>query len=166
MNLALAALVATCAPAVHPTTMLALIAVESAGNPYAVSVNHPAALRAAGIAVPEYAQPRSLPEARARLAALSARGYSSSVGLAQINAERLGTWRLAPEALLDPCVNVALAQRVLLECEAALRGPRRSTASLLSCFNSGDATTGIANGYAARVMRAAIHLRSSSIVTE
>ena len=45
------------APLVHPTTLRALVEVESGGNPFAVSINHPQALRKAGIEPPRSANP-------------------------------------------------------------------------------------------------------------
>jgi type IV secretion system protein VirB1 len=158
MGTTLAALIATCAPQVHPTTLHALVAVESAGNPYAVSVNYPARLSAHGVSLPEIRQPRSAAEAQQLVHDLHAAGYTTSVGLAQINAEHLNAWQLPLNALLDPCTNLRLAQRILLDCQGASDNAPRTLPALLSCFNSGNATTGIANGYAARVRAAAVRL--------
>jgi len=157
----LAALIATCAPQVHPTTMYALIAVESAGNPYAISINYPTALAGSGVDLPEVAQPRSVNDALHLIWILQASGLTVSVGLSQINAEHLKRWHVPVTALLDPCTNLRLAQRVLLDCQADIPQRGESLAALLSCFNSGNGTTGIANGYAARVYAAAVRLTHS-----
>jgi type IV secretion system protein VirB1 len=161
MGTTLAALIATCAPLVHPTTLHALVAVESAGNPYAVSVNYPARLAARGIDLPEIRQPRTAAEAQQLVHHLHTAGYTTSVGLAQINAEHLNAWRLPLATLLDPCSNLALAQRILLDCQESPGTAPPSLPALLSCFNSGNATTGIRNGYAARVHAAALRLTQS-----
>jgi type IV secretion system protein VirB1 len=157
MSTTLAALIAACAPLVHPTTMRALIAVESAGNPFAVSINRPSNWRAAGAELPIFHQPRTAAAALRLIRHLHAAGFTTSVGLAQINTEHLTSWRLPLAALLDPCTNLNLAQRILIACsrEAAPK-PLRPLAQTLSCFNSGNPTTGIANGYAARVYRSAL----------
>jgi type IV secretion system protein VirB1 len=158
MGTTLAALIATCAPLVHPTTMRALITVESAGNPYAVSINRPLSLAARGVDLPRFDQPRSAAEARQLAATLHGAGFTTSVGLAQINAEHLNAWQLPLATLLDPCSNLALAQRILLDCKNSTDNAPRVLPALLSCFNSGNATTGVANGYAARVQAAALRL--------
>jgi type IV secretion system protein VirB1 len=162
MGTTLATLIATCAPLVHPTTMRALIAVESAGNPYAVSINRPLTLAAQGIDLPAYSQPHTAAEAQTLVRHLHAAGYTTSIGLAQVNVEHLDTWGLPLAALLDPCTNLTFAQRILLDCRDSASAAPASLPALLSCFNSGNATTGIANGYAARVHTAALRLTRPS----
>ena len=162
MGTTLAALIATCAPLVHPTTMRALIAVESAGNPYAISINRPLTLAARGVQVPVFEQPRTAAQARGLATTLHAAGYTTSIGLAQVNVEHLDAWGLPLELLLDPCTNLTLAQRILLDCRDTTNASPSSLPALLSCFNSGNATTGIANGYAARVHIAALRLTRPS----
>jgi type IV secretion system protein VirB1 len=166
MKTLLATIVAACAPQVHPTTMHALIAVESAGNPFAVSINRPGRAGLGDVDLPVFTQPHTANEARRLVQTLHAAGYSTSVGLAQINTENLTVWRLPLTALLDPCMNLLLAQRVLIDCDriSARSPPVNATIRLnetLSCFNSGDPSTGIANGYAARVHLAALRMISA-----
>jgi type IV secretion system protein VirB1 len=158
MLVSLALLIATCASQVHPTTMQALIAVESAGNPYAVSINRPASWIGTGRDLPVFYQPRTVSDAQQLVTALHATGFTTSVGLAQINTEHLRSWQLPIEALFDPCTNLQLAERILLDCDSGVAPVRLP--QLLSCFNSGNASTGIANGYAARVYRAALKTSS------
>jgi type IV secretion system protein VirB1 len=155
MSTTLAVLIAACAPLVHPTTMLALIAVESAANPFAVSINRPESWRATGIELPTFAQPQTAAAAQQLVTRLESRGFTTSVGLAQINTEHLADWELPLTALLDPCTNLKLAQAILIDC--AVANSRATLPQILSCFNSGNASTGIVNGYAARVYQAALH---------
>jgi type IV secretion system protein VirB1 len=155
MAITLATLIATCAPLVHPTTLNALIRVESAGNPYAVSINRPEGLAASGIQPPTFRQPRSATEALRLARILHAQGFSTSIGLAQINSEHLPRFGLQLADLLDPCANLKLAEQLLLECAAAGAGAAGLDA-ILSCFNSGDPVTGIRNGYASRIRTAAL----------
>lgn len=162
MPTTLATLIATCAPLVHPTTMRALITVESAGNPYAVSINRPQSLVARGVELPAFDQPRSAADARALTTTLHAAGFTTSVGLVQINVEHLRDWKLPLTALLDPCTNLRLAQRILIDCAVSGDGRPRAVPALLSCFNSGNASTGVANGYAARVHAVALRLIPSA----
>ena len=157
----LATLMATCAPLVHPTTLRALIDVESAGNPYAVSVNRPQALSNAGIDPPGFEQPTNAREALQLTRALAEAGFTTSLGLAQINTAHLRKFHLHLTDLFNPCTNLAAAQRILLDCDAAQLSAAvpRSRARLhrtLSCYNTGDFTTGIRNNYANTVGRAAM----------
>lgn len=172
VSTAIAALIATCAPHVHPVTMAAIIAVESAGNPNAVSINRPAAWNATGTPMPGYGQPRSASQAQRLVAELHAAGYTTSVGLAQINTEHLAGWKLPLSVLFNPCMNIRLAEQVLLECDRATASAtqiRQSTRlnAVLSCFNGGDSRTGIANGYVQRVrleagrISAAMHMTTA-----
>ncbi|WP_224019776.1 transglycosylase SLT domain-containing protein, partial [Burkholderia vietnamiensis] len=63
-----------CAPNVDPDTLAALVRTESGFNPYAIGVVGGHLTR----------QPASLDEARATASELAARGFSYSVGLAQV----------------------------------------------------------------------------------
>ena len=164
MTTTLAVLMMTCAPLVHPTTLHALIEVESAANPYAISVNHPQTLLSAGIDLPDFDQPHSAREALQMAHRLMAQGYILSVGLAQINIEHLPKLNLRLADLFNPCVNLAVAQRLLLDCDSgqSLRGgqsPRMRLRRTLSCYNSGDYMTGLQNQYAATVANAAARHR-------
>ena len=118
-----------CAPLIHPITMGAIISVESGGNPFAVSINYPQMLAAHGRDVPEIiAQPRSLAEATHLVDALVSQGFSTSLGLAQINTEHLEEFRLSYTQLFDPCINLRLAERILLRCKQQVE-PSHSAAA-------------------------------------
>ena len=162
MSITLAALMTTCAPLVHPTTLRALIHVESAGNPYAVSVNRPQALNEEGIDPPEFDPPRDLREALQLTRTLAGQGFTTSVGLAQINIEHLQGLKLRLADLFNPCINLAVAQRILIGCDsaqpqAATPNPRLRLRRTLSCYNAGNFTTGLTNHYVITVTRAALH---------
>jgi type IV secretion system protein VirB1 len=168
MTVTLATLMITCAPLVHPTTLRALIAVESAGNPYAVSVNYPRALASAGASPPPFAQPHSARAALGLTRILLAHGFGTSVGLAQVNVEYVAGRNLRIADLFNPCINLAVAQRVLLDCASiqprgtALKAEERLSRTL-RCYNAGASTTDPDNHYAAAVMRAAVgHLDHGS----
>jgi type IV secretion system protein VirB1 len=99
---------------------------------------------------------------------------TASVGIAQINIERMG-WLQAQrvatrvEELLDPCTNLRAAQAILMECWAreSLAPPHSASPSplhrTLSCYNAGNPTTGLRNGYVQRVSWAA--QRSAPVTT-
>jgi type IV secretion system protein VirB1 len=138
-----------------------LIEVESGGNPFAVSINYPQTLRNAGIELPTIGVPHTAQEAILLTEGLLARGFGTSVGLAQINAEHLAKRHVRIADLFNPCINLAVAQRVLLACDASqsqragLSGRLRLNRTLL-CYNAGDHLSSVHNSYASDVMRAAM----------
>ena len=170
MIITLATLMATCAPLVHPTTLRALIEVESRGNPYAVSVNHPEGLRDRGIDSPAFVQPHSKRKALDLTRSLLNRGLGASVGLAQINVDQLAQEQLRIEDLFNPCVNLSVAQRVLLDCDTnqpqqGMLSARLRLRRTLSCYNTGKYSADFRNHYAIDVRHAALrffHRRSRS----
>lgn len=146
------ALALACAPQVHVDTARALVSVESAFNPWAIGVVGGALVR----------QPGHRAEALATARALQAAGWNFSVGLGQINVgnfERLG---LTLDSAFEPCTNLAAMQTVLAECFDRARPPA-STQSVhqaalrqaLSCYYSGNASTGFRHGYVRKVVVAA-----------
>lgn len=157
-----------CAPLIHPITMGAIISVESGGNPYAVSINYPQALAARGRSIPEIAvQPRSVAEASRLVDSLTREGFSTSLGLAQISTEHLEEFGLSYMQLFDPCTNLKLAERILLRCKqqvggtAAAAAPQQLIARTLSCYNSGNDTLGLSNGYVDAILAQARTLAAS-----
>ncbi|EBR3449795.1 lytic transglycosylase domain-containing protein [Escherichia coli] len=98
------ALAAQCAPNVDPDTLARIVKTESGFNPYAIAVVEP----------PDSIQAKSLDEALAVIADLQKRGLNYSIGLGQINKSNFGN--LTAKEVLDPCQNLKLAERVLLDC--------------------------------------------------
>ncbi|PLZ01774.1 lytic transglycosylase [Burkholderia sp. WAC0059] len=135
-----------CAPAVAPATMAAVVRVESDFNPYAIGVVHGHLDR----------QPVSLDEARATVRALDAAGWNYSVGLAQVNRANWLRAGLTPATAFDPCRNLAAGAAILQGCfEQAPRTRTQVQDALragLSCYASGDFSTGYRTGYVQRVV--------------
>jgi type IV secretion system protein VirB1 len=150
-------LLASCAPQVAPDTARALIATESAGNPFAIGVVGGALQR----------QPVNLAEALATTHALQAAGWDYSVGLAQINRRNFARQGLTRTTAFEPCANLGAMQRILAACLVrASRAPQRvpkpasqpDQAALrdgFSCYYSGNFVTGHQHGYVSRVLAAA-----------
>lgn len=145
------ALVLACAPQVHTDTATALVRVESSFNPWAIGVVGGVLER----------QPRSRREALATAKALQAGRWIFSVGLGQINVanfERLG---LTLESAFDACTNLAAMQSVLAECFERASQPTPAVGSqgalrqALSCYYSGNFTTGFQHGYVQKVVAVA-----------
>jgi type IV secretion system protein VirB1 len=143
------ALVLACAPQVHASTASALVRVESGLNPWAIGVVNGSLQR----------QPRSHAEAVATAHALKQAGWNFSVGLGQINVgnfERLG---LTVQSAFEPCTNLGAMQTLLTECfDRARTGTPAEQPALrqaLSCYYSGNFSTGFRHGYVRKVVGAA-----------
>lgn len=138
-----------CAPGVAPVTMAAVVQVESGFNPYAIGVVHGRLQR----------QPVSLPEAVATAHALDAAGRNYSSGLAQVNRSNWMRFGLTPETAFEPCRNLAAGAAILQGCfEHARRIRAQAQEALrsgLSCYASGDFSTGFRTGYVQRVVASA-----------
>ncbi|NCT81641.1 MAG: lytic transglycosylase domain-containing protein [Comamonadaceae bacterium] len=146
---AFVALALACAPAVHIDTAHALVKVESSFNPWAIGVVRGELQR----------QPRSRSEALATAEALHAAGWNFSVGLGQINVRNFARLGLTLQSAFEPCSNLTAMQVVLTDCFERSRsaGQRHQQAlrQALSCYYSGDFSTGFQHGYVQRVVQAA-----------
>lgn len=144
----LLAIALACAPQVHPDTVRAIASVESSFNPHAIGVVGGHLER----------QPRTKAEALATIEALASTGWNYSVGLGQINVGNFVRLGLTPLSALDACSNLAALQAVLVECFARASSSNAAQLALrlaLSCYYSGNFTTGLRHGYVRKVVRAA-----------
>lgn len=143
-------LVVQCAPSVAPSTMLAIVRVESHGNPLALNVNGKRHL---------VRQPSSKNEAIAWAKWLINNGYSFDVGLTQVNSRQIQRLGLLPDVMFEPCDNLAAGARILTEYYAAASRKygvgQTALRAAISAYNSGNHTRGVTNGYVNRVTVAA-----------
>ena len=144
----LAALLQACAPNVAPETMMAVIRVESHGDPFQIGVNSGRPLRR---------QPTKAADAIATARGLLSRGANFDAGLMQINSanfERLG---LTPETVFDPCTNLRAGARVLTDNyrRARAAGHANPLQAAISEYNTGSRVRGVSNGYVGCVYAAA-----------
>ncbi|HEU6456490.1 MAG TPA: TrbC/VirB2 family protein, partial [Roseateles sp.] len=98
--------------------------------------------------------------------ALQANDRNFSIGLAQINVRNLRRLGLTLEAAFEPCVNLAAMQSLLIECFDRASTPRtgagqRQLRQALSCYYSGDFSTGFRHGYVLKVIQAARDMKQS-----
>ncbi|MFM0210050.1 lytic transglycosylase domain-containing protein [Paraburkholderia sediminicola] len=144
------ALAQQCAPQVSPVTMAAIVRTESGFDPYAIGVVNGRLVR----------QPASLNEAVTTAHALSAAGWNFSVGLAQVNRENWYAYGLNEQRAFDSCRNLAVGAAILLECFESARRAQTDTGgnsqsalrASLSCYASGNFSTGYRTGYVQRVV--------------
>ena len=137
------ALATVCAPLVHPGTAHAIASTESALSPHAIGVVSGSLER----------QPQNFEEALATAQSLREQGRNFSVGLAQINVHNLDRLGLTLADGFDGCKNLQAMQTVLTECFERAGSRNASQESLrraLSCYYSGNFTTGFRHGYVGR----------------
>lgn len=163
MALDFMALAHECAPQIAPVTMAAIVRTESGFNPYAIGVVHGRLVR----------QPSNAAEAIATARALQVKGWNFSVGLAQVNHANWRAYGLTTENAFEPCRNLAAGAAILRNCFAvawnrrvhadADSGADGQTALLasLSCYASGDFSTGFRTGYVRHVVDNAAELLPS-----
>jgi type IV secretion system protein VirB1 len=132
-----------CAPSVHPSTLSAIVWHESRYNPFAIGLN--------GTRARLPRQPRSKAEAVATAQWLVVNGFNFDSGLGQVNIKNVGWLGMSLDDLFDPCANLRGASRVLASCYAkALKAGLVGQPALhgaLSCYNAGNLTRGLTNGY-------------------
>jgi type IV secretion system protein VirB1 len=139
------ALATLCAPLVDARTVQAIVSTESTFNPHAIGV----------VAGNLERQPRNIEEALATAQALRAQGKNFSVGLAQINVRNLDRFGMSLAEGFDACKNLQAMQVVLADCYEradSKDGPQSSLRRALSCYYSGNFTTGFRHGYVNRVV--------------
>jgi type IV secretion system protein VirB1 len=149
----LLALAPACAPAVAPSTLLAVAKVESGFDPFAIGVNGPA---------PQHLTFADASKAAQTARTLIAEGRNIDLGLSQVNVRNLGWLGLSVEAAFDPCRNLAASAQVLEAGYAKARATEGSEQAAvrvaLSYYNTGTDSRGFRNGYVSRVVRAAAQL--------
>ncbi len=145
--LALAALVARCAPGVAPSTMAAIVQVESGRNPLAIGDNTTRRSY--------YPPNRAVAEALARRLLKS--GHSVDLGLAQINSVHLMGFGVNVHTIFDSCTNLNLGARILSDdYRFAVRRYGRGQMALrhaIGMYNTGQLNAG--ESYIRRVLAAA-----------
>jgi type IV secretion system protein VirB1 len=141
----LLSVVLACSPMVDPATTLRVIAVESAGRPYAIHDN------TAGKSYDAANEAQAV-----RFAATLIRaGHRVDLGLMQINYEAwLRPTQFALKSAFDPCTNIRLGTTILSANYArALQRSTTESAALwraLSAYNSGSESRSL--GYAQQVL--------------
>lgn len=135
-----------CSPKIHTSTMLALAKSESSLNPYAINVNGSHQIKK---------QPKSKEEAVSLANQLLSKGLNIDVGIAQINSGNFESLGVSTTELFDVCTNLKTSQTILVDCfrRASKKHTKEHEAlkSALSCYNTGNFTTGRKNGYVSKV---------------
>lgn len=148
----LSAMLARCAPSVHPETMAAIVSAESRGHRYAIADAGPKHLPwAKRKALVRSFYESSLDSAVARVNGLLAQGHTVSMGPAQLNDRNLPALGMTVRDAFDSCKNVAGGGEILTAfyVKAAKQyGPgSRALRAALSAYNSGSFVRGEKDGY-------------------
>lgn len=154
------AMLSRCAPQVHPTTLRALIAVESNGHAFAISDDGPAHLTwEQRKTMLRSFYPSSKDEAVLLAQALLKQGHLVGVGPMQISTRNLTRMGSSLAAALEPCENLRLGAALMVENYLAAlqryKHPQQALLAAISRNNTGSFERGFGNGYVARVIKAA-----------
>lgn len=101
--LALSALIRHCAPAAAPSTMAAIVQVESGGDPFAIDDNTTRRSY--------YPHDRATAERLARR--LLNAGHLLDLGIAQIDSMNFAGFGVNAQTIFDPCTNLSVGARIL-----------------------------------------------------
>ena len=134
-----------CGSSVDPSTLRAIMRVESGGRVYAINVN----------GAPSQPSPASsAADATAEAQAWIARGYSVDLGLMQVNNRNLQSLGFTVAQMFDPCTNIQAGASILtadyLAASSGRPNPQDALKAALSAYNTGNFERGFYNGYVAK----------------
>ena len=139
-------LIQQCVPSIVQASMQAIIRVESNNNPLALNINKGYKLQF---------QPQSDGQANKWIKYLENNHYNFDIGLAQVNIKNIHKYGYKAIDLLDPCTNLKLGSKILVEnYNNALPSSKSSDEALqkaISAYNTGNFYTGFSNGYVNKV---------------
>jgi type IV secretion system protein VirB1 len=144
---ALAALIAHCAPTVAPSTMTAIVQVESGGNPLAIGDN----------TTRRSYYPRNRSRAEVLASQLLEEGHLLDLGIAQIDSMNFAGFGVTVHTIFDPCINLSVGARIL-SGDYTFAAQRYGDGQVALRHAIGMYNTGRLNGgarYIARVVAAA-----------
>jgi type IV secretion system protein VirB1 len=134
-----------CGSTVEPSTLSAIIRVESGGRPLAINVNG---------AENQPRQAATAAEATSVAQSWIARGYSVDLGWMQVNSRNLASLNFTVAQMFDPCTNIMAGASILtadyLSAMGSRPNPQDALRAALSAYNTGDFERGFYNGYVAK----------------
>lgn len=133
------------------------MSVESSFNPYAIG--YKIVRRSDRQVFKLDVQPRSRAQAIAWAKWFEQNGFAFDAGPVQVNSTNFRRYGLTVENVFDPCNNIRVGGLILSECYtralAKYRAPQVALRAALSCYQSGNFTTGFRTGYVQKVVAAA-----------
>lgn len=161
----LSPLVQQCTPPnVAPQTMRAIMSVESGHRPLSIGYK---IIRKDGQVFVLNAQPRTREQAVSWARWFTKNGYEFDAGAVQVHSTNFKKYGLTLESVFDACQNVRAGALILTDCYArALPKQKDKRAepsheekqvalrAALSCYQSGNFSTGFRTGYVQKVVAA------------
>lgn len=159
-----------CAPDVHPQTLAVIASTESSFNPYAIAIV--SGKRRWRL----QRQPKNRAEAEATVRELVRSGFDFSLGIMQVYRPNLGKYRLTLTSAFDACENIRAGAAIYAECverarrkieqerregrlqASTMTDEQRSYRYGLSCYYSGDFSTGYREKYVSQAIGQAVKL--------
>lgn len=123
-------LINKCSNKVNIKTIKAIIKTESNYNPFAIGIVD-GSLKS---------QPTNFNEASKIIDQLERENKNYSIGLAQINIKNLKRYKISPYFALDPCINLSVSEKILVDCYTKAPSVDEQTKihQTLSCYYSGN----------------------------
>ena len=142
-------LIMQCATGVAPSTMAAIIKVESGGNHLSIGDN-----TTRSRVTPT---PRTIDEAVAIAMTLINQGHNLDLGISQINSANLKTYKVSVKDIFDPCTNITVGSSILsnfyIKSVAKYGQGETSLFHALSAYNTGSFFRGPT--YVSKILKAA-----------
>jgi len=134
-----------CGSTVDPSTLQAIMRVESGAHVLAIKVNG---------ATEQPLPAGSAADATAIATAWIAKGYDVDMGLMQVNSRNLQSLGYSVAQMFDPCTNIAAGASILtadyLLASVGRPDPQVTLRAALSAYNTGSFERGFFNGYVAK----------------
>lgn len=148
-----------CVPQVHPTTMSAIVAVESKASAYIIADSGPAHLPwAQRKTMLRSFDPPTKEEAVRIVETLLKQGHLVDIGVSQVNVRNIAPSGVSIGDAFDPCTNLRLGGQVLvafyLDALKKFRAPDKALLAAISAYNTGSFVNGFGNGYVQKVVNA------------
>lgn len=150
----LSALIQQCTPAnVSVQTMQRIMRVESGFIPHAIGYK---IIRKDGKVFFLQRKTNNVTEAIQWAKWLQDNGYDFDAGAAQVHSTNFAKYGLTIESAFDACSNVRVGAQILTDCYARAlpqyKDPQVALRAAISCYQSGNFSTGFKTGYVAKVV--------------
>lgn len=152
----LSTIIDQCVSNSHKTVMMAIVKVESGGKPLVIGLNKGYRLQT---------QPQNESQAKAWVDYLEKNNYNFDVGIGQVNIKNIHRYGYKASDLLDPCLNLKIASDIFdksHQSALAIDNSPNALQKAISAYNTGNFSSGFANGYVAKVNSKLIAANNSS----
>jgi type IV secretion system protein VirB1 len=152
----LSTIIDQCVSPSHRTVMMAIVKVESGGKPLVIGLNKGYRLQT---------QPQNESQAKAWVDYLEKNNYNFDVGIGQVNIKNIHRYGYKASDFLDPCLNLKVASDIFDKSHQyalARDNSQNALQKAISAYNTGNFSSGFANGYVAKVNSKLLAANNSS----